>query len=179
MEVTLTTAAPASARLDAATSAYAAAFGQPPYQESPEQAAGFAERVLRYARERDGMRLVTVSRNPPAVDGVALAVLARPGDWWRDQAAGSLAPAEVSRWLGDLCLEVVHVAVAPAAQRQKLGLLLHDVLISGRPAPTAVLSCHPAAHPAQQLYLGRGWTLLTRDFRAGGQLPYWLMAREL
>jgi hypothetical protein len=43
-----------------------------------------------------------------------------------------------------------------------------------------VLSCHPDAGPAQRLYLGQGWTLLTDVFRtAGGQPGSWLMARDL
>lgn len=35
--------------------------------------------------------------------GVCLAVLARPGDWWRDKAAAALAPDVAGRWLGDSC----------------------------------------------------------------------------
>jgi hypothetical protein len=42
-----------------------------------------------------------------------------------------------------------------------------------------VLSCHPAAEPAQRLYLSRGWTLVTETFRIGDGMGYWLMARDL
>jgi hypothetical protein len=45
--------------LGEAVTVYQAAFGQPPYGETAEMAAEFAERVRRYARERDGFRFVT------------------------------------------------------------------------------------------------------------------------
>jgi outer membrane biogenesis lipoprotein LolB len=57
---------------------------------------------------------------------------------------------------------------------------VHDVLIAGRPAPTAVLSVHPEATPAQRLYQDRGWTVMTSEFRTQpAQLPHWVMGRRL
>jgi GNAT superfamily N-acetyltransferase len=109
---------------------------------------------------------------------MALAVLAGPGTWWRDQVAEAVLE-HAERWLGERCLEIVHVAVTPAAQGRGVGRLVHDVLIAGSPAPTAVLSCHPEAVPAQRLYLSRHWTVLTKSFQLGGNVPHWLMARDL
>jgi GNAT superfamily N-acetyltransferase len=181
MQVSVAATAPDPESLAEATAVYAAAFREPPYHEDEQQAAAFTERVLRYAAERDGFRFATARDDEGRVTGLALTVLARPGDWWRDQAAAALSGQDVRRWLGDLCLEVVHVAVPPALQRRGIGQRLHDALIAGKPAPTGVLSCHPEARPAQQLYLRQGWTLLTEEFRTGGpgQLGYWLMARDL
>jgi GNAT superfamily N-acetyltransferase len=181
LPITVRSTAPGPEELAEATAVYASAFGQPPYHEDAKQAPAFTERVLRYARERDGFRFATARDEDGRLTGLALAVLARPGDWWRDQAAAALPDADAARWLGDLCLEVVHVAVEPAVQHRGIGTLVHDALISGRPAPTGVLSCHPDAIPAQRLYLRQGWTLLTKEFRTGGpdQLGYWLMARGL
>jgi GNAT superfamily N-acetyltransferase len=180
-QVSVLTAAPGPGELAEATAAYAAAFGQAPYHEDAGQAAAFADRVKRYAAERDGFRFVTARDEGGSLTGLALAVLARPGDWWRDKAAAALPEQEARRWLGELCLEVVHVAVEPAVQRSGIGTHLLEALVSGTPAPTGVLSCHPAATPAQRLYLRQGWTSLTRQFRTGGpdQLGYWLMARDL
>ncbi len=161
MEATLSTGGPAPDLLAEATEVYAAAFGQPPYHEGPEQAAAFSERVVRYARTRSGFRFVTVRGDAGRLVAIALAVLARPGDWWRDNmAAPALDPAATDRWLGELCLEVVHVAVQPTVQRQGYGRLAHDLLISGAPAPTAILSCHRTAPAAVGLYTGRGWQQL-------------------
>jgi GNAT superfamily N-acetyltransferase len=181
MQASVATVVPAPAELAEATAVYAAAFSEAPYHEDEQRAADFAERVRRYAAERDGFRFATARDDDGRLTGLALAVLARPGDWWRDKAAAALTGPQVQRWLGGLCLEVVHVAVQPALQHRGIGRRLHDVLISGRPAPAGVLSCHPGARPAQQLYLHAGWTLLTEAFRTGGpdQLGYWLMARDL
>jgi len=178
VDVCLITTAPGPALAAEAVRAYLAAFSQPPYGEGPDQGTAFLERVQRYARERDGFRFVTARSDGGQVTGVCLAVLARPGDWWRDQAAAALAPEVASRWLGDSCLEIVHVAVVPAVQRHGIGHLMHDVLMAGSPAPTGVLSCHPAAVPAQRFYLARGWAVLTRNFAAGDE-RFWLMARDL
>jgi GNAT superfamily N-acetyltransferase len=150
VDARLLTTEPPADLLDNAESVYAAAFAEAPYREGPAEAAAFRARVLRYAAERDGFRLVVVDDAGPA--GVGLAVLARPGDWWRDRVAAALDPdpdadpdaALAGRWLGDACLEVVHLAVHPRARGRGLGRLVHDLLIAGAPAPTAVLPAIPA-----------------------------------
>lgn len=164
---------PPSAAVEAARGLYAAAFGRPPYNEGPQQADDFVSRLRRYAAERDGLRLVLVEE---AAFGVA--VLARPGDWWRDQAAGF---DESGRWIGDLCLEVVHLGVHPDRQGRGFGKLAHDLLIAGSPAPTAILACNPRAVAAGHLYRSRGWTTLTEEFPYGGGpgAHSHLMARRL
>jgi GNAT superfamily N-acetyltransferase len=171
---------PKASTLREAVAVYHAAFARPPYGETAEMAEEFAERAQRYAREREGFRLVTAHQDDGKMIAIALAVLARPGGWWRDQVASAIPQPLADRWLGDLCQEIVHVAVIPDAQGRGIGRLVHDVLIAGRPAPTAVLSVHPRAEPAQRLYESRGWTILTREFRTQpGQLAYWVMGRQL
>src|SRR5579863_2229106 len=180
MDVQLISSAPAAGPLDEACAVYQAAFGQPPYGETPERTREFAERVERYASEREGFRLVTVRDGGGQMVAIALAVLARPGNWWRDQVADALPASLADQWLGPLCQEIVHLAVVPEAQGRGVGRLVHDVLIAGRPAPTAVLSVHPQAGPAQGLYQGRGWTALTTEFRTAPDQPaYWVMGRPL
>jgi ribosomal protein S18 acetylase RimI-like enzyme len=180
VEVNLTSGMPEAAALDEARAVYLAAFGQPPYGETAEMGQQFTERVQRYAREREGFRLVTAHDDDGRMTAIALAVLARPGSWWRDQAAAALPESLADRWLGGLCLEVVHLAVIPDVQGHGVGRLVHDVLIAGRPAPTAVLSVHPLAEPAQRLYQNRGWTVLNRKFRTQPeQPPYLVMGRGL
>jgi GNAT superfamily N-acetyltransferase len=180
VDVNLITSTPPDKLLREAVTVYRAAFGQPPYGETAELAAEFAERVRRYARERDGFRFVTARSDDRQLVALALAVWARPGDWWRDKVASAISPELAGRWLGGLCQEIVHLAVTPRAQGSGAGRLVHDVLIAGRPARTAVLSVHPLAVPAQRLYLSRGWTILTEEFRTQpAQLPYWVMGREL
>jgi GNAT superfamily N-acetyltransferase len=177
VEAHLFTGEPPAEALEGARSVYAAAFAQAPYHEGPEQGAAFVERVRRYARERDGPRVVLVDAGGPA--GVGLAVLARPGDWWRDRAARSVEPAVADRWMGACCLEVVHLAVHPRAQRRGHGRLVHDLLVAGSPAPTGVLACDPAAAPARRLHLRRGWQVLTDRLPAGPDKAMLVMGRRL
>jgi GNAT superfamily N-acetyltransferase len=178
VEAHLLTGDPPGGVLDAARSVYAAAFAQAPYDEGPAEADAFVERTRRYARDRDGPRLALVEAGGPV--GVGLAVLARPGDWWRDRAAAAVAPDDARRWIGAECLEVVHVAVHPRAQGRGLGRLVHDLLIAGRPAATGILACDPAAGPARGLYTARGWRVLTDRFDAAGAgRTALLMARQL
>lgn len=177
MDARLFGSEPPAGALDAARAVYLAAFAQEPYGEGPGQADAFVERVRRYARDREGLRVALVDDGEPV--GVGLAVLARPGDWWRDRAAEAISPDSASRWMGDLCLEVVHLAVVPGARGRGVGRLVHDVLIAGRPAPTAILACDPRATPARNLYEGRGWQLLTDRLSAGEDRTVLLMGRNL
>ena len=180
MDVNLISSMPKTTTLDEALAVYQAAFGQPPYGETAEMAQEFAERVQRYAREREGFRLVTARDDDGRMIAIALAVLARPGGWWRDKVAAAISLSLADRWLGESCQEIVHLAVTPDAQGRGVGRLVHDVLIAGRPARTAILSVHPQAGPAQRLYQSRGWTVLTNEFRTQpDQLAYWVMGRTL
>jgi GNAT superfamily N-acetyltransferase len=163
---------PSDTVIESARAVYAAAFAQPPYHEGAAEVAAFVRRARRYARERDGFRLAVVDDDGAA--GMGLAVLARPGDWWRDRAAEAVGPQQARRWMPSPCLEIVHLAVHPSRQRRGIGRLVHDLLIAGTPAATAILACHPAAEPARRLYGGRGWQLLSG--RVGEAL---LMGREL
>ena len=82
---------------------YHAAFAQPPYGETAEMAEEFAERVQHYAREREGFRLVIACGSDGPMIGIGLAVLARPGCWWRDKVADAIPQPLADRWLGELC----------------------------------------------------------------------------
>jgi GNAT superfamily N-acetyltransferase len=177
MDAYLLTQEPTRELLDTARSVYAAAFAQAPYGEGPDQAPAFVDRVRRYARERDGLRVVVVDDDGPA--GIGLAVLTRPGDWWRDRAAEAIPAPDAERWMGTACLEVVHLAVHPRVQGSGIGRLVHDILIAGTPAPTAILACNPAAAPARRLYAGRGWQVLTDSLPTGDGRAALLMGRRL
>lgn len=180
MTVTLYTATPPAVVVGGCVAVYGAAFGQPPYAETAADADLLRERITRYAK-RDGFRLATVDQdgNVPAF---ALAVRAYPGDWWRDQVAEAVGPDLAARWLPPGVLEVVHVAVDPAWQRQGLGrAVLAGITQDLDPAvSTAILSCDPNAVPAQGLYLSEGWQLITDQLSFGPEMaPRWLMGLDL
>lgn len=165
--------------VDGCVEVYREAFGQAPYHESPCQAEALRDRLDRYAK-RDGFLLPVSSDDAEHVDGFALAVTAYPGDWWRDQAAACLGATKAARWLGQSCREVVHVAVDPDQQRRGRGRALMRALQSSATIATGVLSCHPAALAARQLYLNEGWEVLSTNFRTSPhQVGYWLMTRDL
>jgi GNAT superfamily N-acetyltransferase len=173
---------PPQAAVDGCIAVYAAAFGQPPYAETAADAELLRERIARY-RGRDGFRL-PVARTPDGhVAGFGLAVRAWPGDWWREQVASAIGPELTARWLPAGVLEVVHVAVDPAARRQGIGrgLLASMTAPEGAGGPAAgILSCDPAARPAQQLYLQAGWQLVTAELSyLPGMPPRWLMGTDL
>lgn len=156
---------------------YFAAFSAPPYGESPATRADLQERVIRYSK-RPGFRLTLVT-SAGGTAGMAMSVHAREGDWWRDRAAAALPAARAQDWLEGVVREVVHVAVCPEKQRCGIGTALVEDALKDPGATAVVLGCRPDALPAQQLYLRRGFQVLTEEFTtAAGQMPYWLMARR-
>jgi ribosomal protein S18 acetylase RimI-like enzyme len=180
MVISFYSAEPPTAVVDGCVAVYGSAFGQPPYGETAADAELLRERITRYAG-RDGFRLATTDKDGN-VAAFALAVRAYPGDWWRDNVAKAIGPELAARWLPAGVLEVVHVAVDPAWQRQGLGRdLLAGVLEdAGSAASFAVLSCDQDAVPAQRLYLSEGWQLITRELSFGPEMaPRWLMGVDL
>jgi GNAT superfamily N-acetyltransferase len=176
-EIAVHTALPTDAEIDRAADAYLAGFSGPPYFETEASRADFRDRVRRYAG-RDGFRLVVASEGGAAT-GVGLAVIGHPGDWWRDQVAAQLSPAEVAEWLGDAVLEVVNLAVRPGSRGRGLGAAMLAALLANAPAPTAVLTADSRATPARNLYATRGWIVLREQIRIGGGEPAALMVRRL
>lgn len=181
MDMVLHTTQPPARVVDGCVAVYAAAFGQPPYRETAADAVLLRERVERYGR-RPGFRLPVTADGPDGpVTGFGLAVYAYPGDWWRDRVAGAIGPDLAARWLpAEGTLEVVHVAVDPARQRRGLGRRLLASLTAEARTSTGVLSCDPAAIPAQRLYLAHGWQLITASLSyQPGVAPRWLMGADL
>jgi GNAT superfamily N-acetyltransferase len=164
--------------LQRAGDAYLAGFGAAPYFETADDRAGFLDRVRKYATTRDGFRLAVAGVDGETV-GVGLAVIGRPGDWWREQVAASLTPAEIERWLGQGVLEVVDLAVAPGSRGRGIGARLHDALLADAPTSTAALTADRNPTPARALYERRGWEVLRDGISIAGQRPVVLMVRNL
>lgn len=165
--------------LDQLRSVYAAAFAEPPYEEPASAADDFLERLQRYATTRDGFRLVLAQRDDCSVIGFVLAALARPGDWWREQVAATLAPGDIQRRLGASCVEIVHVAVHPGQRSRGTGTTMMDAVRRQALAPRGILAVNPNARPALRLYERCGWKPISRTFRLGDAPPAWLMVRSL
>lgn len=158
---------------------YHAAFSEPPYSETRQDADELRDRLTRYA-SREGFLLPVAAGADGQAVGFALGVTAHPGDWWRDQVAAVIGPDDTQRWLGQACLEIVHVAVDPACQRAGIGRRLMRAMTEQADPPTGVLSCHPAAAAAQRFYLSQGWQTITTEFTTRpGQLAYRVMGLPL
>jgi ribosomal protein S18 acetylase RimI-like enzyme len=171
------TSAPPPELLAAAADAYLDVFSQPPYGETEPDREAFVDRVRRYA-ERDGFRLV-LATDGDTVTGFALAVIAHSGDWYRDRVAEQLEPAEIAEWLGESCLELVHLGVRPAYARRGIGRRVHDATLADCAAPTAILTVDPAAEAARHLYARQGWLVLRESVTVGAGSGAILMARRL
>jgi ribosomal protein S18 acetylase RimI-like enzyme len=174
VDIALYTAPPPPQVTDGCVAVYAAAFGQPPYAEPTADAELLRERIERYCG-RDGIQFPVATDPHDRVVGLALAVRAYPGDWWRDKVADAIGPDLSARWLPPGVLEVVHVAVDPSRHRRGIGRLLPTGL-TGESGPAAVLSCDPAGLPAQRLYLSQGWEIISAELSyLPGMPPRWLM----
>jgi ribosomal protein S18 acetylase RimI-like enzyme len=85
-----------------------------------------------------------------------------------------------ARWLRPGHFEFVELAVRPDLRRRGLGGGLHDALLGGLDAPTAVLSTEVDNEAAIALYGGRGWQVIVPALDFGPDFPPFLvMGREL
>jgi GNAT superfamily N-acetyltransferase len=157
----LVTSGPVAADvLAAATGIYARAFAAAPYFEPPARASEFADQIRRYERDREGARFAWAAVGDVQVV-MASGVIGVAGTWWRDRVLGLIGDRD---WLGESCLEIVHVAVDPSHQRRGAGRLVLDLIQSGAPARTAVLGCDPSV---QGFYLAAGFTEIGSDPTSG------------
>ena len=124
----------------------------------------------RHAGRRDFQLLV--ARDPHPV-GFAYGYSGERGQWWPEWVA-SAAPAPVVReWLDVPHLEVVELAVAPAARGRGIGRSLLEVLLHGSPHARAVLTTESGNTSARHLYRETGWQLLVEDLYPGWCLYGW------
>jgi ribosomal protein S18 acetylase RimI-like enzyme len=78
-------------------------------------------------------------------------------------------------WLAPGHFEFVELAVRPDLQRRGIGVRLHDALLEGIDAPTAVLSTEVDNEPALALYRGRGWQVVLPEIDFGPSFPPFLV----
>lgn len=102
-----------------------------------------------------------------------------PGQWWHDRVAAALGPDGVERWLPPEHFEFTELHVRSEFRRRGIGGSLHDRLLDGVDAPTAVLSTQTDNEPAIALYLGRGWQVIVPYLDFGSGRPFLIMGRDL
>ena len=160
---------------------YAAAFGGPPWRETPLQCESFLVR-LRGQVARPGFHcVVAAGGRDGTVRGFALgAIVDRPDDQplWTPSLDAVVGPELV-----DGCLrhrfELFELAVTPAWQRRGIGGRLLDAVLADLPYERAWLMTRVDALAARSLYTARGWTDMAVVHFPGHSEPRVIMAATL
>jgi ribosomal protein S18 acetylase RimI-like enzyme len=134
----------------------------------------FAEILPRHAR-RDGFRFVAAREADGALAGIAYGYIGGPGQWWHDIVAAALDPERAARWLAPGHFELVELMVHPGLHGRGIGGRLHDALLAGVEASTAVLSTEVDNRPALRLYASRGWQVVVPELRFSPDGPRYLV----
>ena len=121
--------------------------------------------------EREGFRFVAEDDERRRMAGIAYGYAGAPGQWWHDLVAAAMEDDAQDRWLAPGHFEFVELAVRPDLRRRGLGGRLHDALLAGLAAPTAVLSTEVDNEPALGLYRRRGWQVIVPEIDFGPELP--------
>jgi ribosomal protein S18 acetylase RimI-like enzyme len=127
---------------------------------------------------RDGFRMIT-AREGDRLVGLAYGYLGGPGEWWHDRVSAAMTPEQRAEWLPPGHFELVELMVSPAERRRGLGGRLHDAVLAGLEAPTAVLSTQVFNESALVLYRSRGWELLLQAIDLAAPTPYVVMGKRL
>jgi ribosomal protein S18 acetylase RimI-like enzyme len=139
----------------------------------------FAEILPRHT-ERRGFRFLAARGRDGALAGFAYGYLGGPGEWWHDHVAAALGPELARRWLPAGHFEFVELQVRPDLQGRGLGRRLHDVLLAGVEAPTAVLSAEKSNERALAFYRRRGWEVIVDELSFGPEYaPFVVLGRDL
>jgi ribosomal protein S18 acetylase RimI-like enzyme len=130
--------------------------------------------------EREGFHFVAEHDEEGRLAGFAYGYRGEAGQWWRDLVAAAMDDQAREHWLAPGHFEFVELAVRPDLRRRGIGGRLHDALLEGLDAPTAVLSTEVDNRPALALYHGRGWQVLVPEIDFGAEFPPFLvMGKEL
>jgi ribosomal protein S18 acetylase RimI-like enzyme len=137
----------------------------------------FGPRMLRHSGNPE-FRLCVASLDARVV-GFAYGYTSVPGGWWRETVAAGLNRADAGNWFGD-CFELAELAVVPEHQQRGLGRRLHDLLLTGLPHRTSLLSTQMDNEPATRFYLRLGWSVIRSDFAFPNRPhPYLIMGLAL
>lgn len=167
----------ASRMMDGMLRVYSQALMPPPYNKSIAEVQMFAS-VFENHLDRDGFRLFVAHADDDIV-GFAYGYASHPGGWWRDQVAEAMGTNLTKEWL-EHAFELTELAVRPFYQGRGIGSALHDALLDGIDARTAVLSTLQQETRGLKLYDRKGWQTLLEDFWFGGTpAPYRVLGLRL
>jgi ribosomal protein S18 acetylase RimI-like enzyme len=144
----------------------------------PDASRARIDEILPRHVTRDGFRFMGAFADDRLV-GFVYGYRGGSGQWWHDRVARALGAAGTERWLGPGHFEFTELHVRADYQRRGIGGRLHDALIEGLDAPTAVLSTQTDNDPAIALYAGRGWHVIVPYLDFGSGRPFLIMGRDL
>ncbi len=156
-------------------SVYAAAYAGPPYDETEEGVARFAEDWPARCRE-PGFRPALVTADEETV-AMAYGWAVAPGSPWHAKMTRQLGPL-AAEWLSD-CFSLVDIAVKPECQGLGLGKQVHAALYGMVPNARSVLYTHQSDTAASKMYERLGWRTLARDLQLRSDKRFVLMGKHL
>jgi ribosomal protein S18 acetylase RimI-like enzyme len=144
----------------------------------PDASRARVDEILPRHVARDGFRFLGAFAERRLV-GFVYGYRGGPGQWWHDRVAAALGLDGEERWLAPGHFEFTELHVRPGFRRRGVGGSLHDALLEGVDAPTAVLSTQTDNKPAIALYAGRGWHVIVPYLDFGSGRPFLIMGRDL
>jgi ribosomal protein S18 acetylase RimI-like enzyme len=144
----------------------------------PEASRDRLTEILPRHTSRDGFRFIGAFEDARLL-GFVYGYLGGAGQWWHDRVAEALGAAGAARWLGPGHFEFTELHVRAERRRQGLGGTLHDAVLAGLAAPTAVLSTQTDNEPALALYGRRGWKVIVPYLDFGSGRPFLIMGKDL
>ena len=144
----------------------------------PDASRARIDDILPRHTARDGFRFLGAFAGDRLV-GFVYGYRGATGQWWHDRVAAALGRGGADRWLPPGHFEFTELHVRPEYRRHGIGGALHDALLDGIDAPTAVLSTQTDNVPAIALYSGRGWVVIVPHLDFGSGRPFLIMGKDL
>jgi ribosomal protein S18 acetylase RimI-like enzyme len=144
----------------------------------PDASRARIDDILPRHAARNGFRFLGAFTGERLV-GFVYGYLGATGQWWHDRVAVALGKRGEERWLPGGHFEFTELHVRPEYRRRGIGGALHDAILEGIDAPTAVLSTQTDNGPAIALYSGRGWVVIVPQLDFGSGRPFLIMGKDL
>ena len=120
-----------------------------------------------------------IAREAGETIGFAYGFTGAYGQWWTEQVAAALTPAQRELWLDPPHFEIVELHVLPAVQRRGVGSALLAQLLSRQPHDRAILSTQLGSRKARSFYAKNGWQELAEIDFGPGYPPYVAIGKRL
>jgi ribosomal protein S18 acetylase RimI-like enzyme len=144
----------------------------------PDASRSRIDEILPRHVSREGFRFFGAFSDERLV-GFVYGYLGARGQWWHDRVAAALGRNATDHWLAPGHFEFTELHVRAEYRRRGIGGKLHDTVLDGIDAPTAVLSTQTDNEPALALYRARGWDVIVPYLDFGSGRPFLIMGKEL